>query len=161
MLMTRNFENMPHPNIANVFLGNLTQLRKERIKFFVTQKKEIGNIYRIKVPTRKVVVLTDPDWIKYVLVDNNKNYTKSFAYDSIRLFLGNGLLTSEGEFWKRQRRLAQPAFHKEKLALMFQNMVEQTEKCICNLEKFADTNQSINLSKELYKLTLDIVNSTL
>ncbi len=161
MLMTKTFENMPHPNIANVFLGNLTQLRKERIAFFVKQKKEMGDIYRIKVPTRKIVVITDPEWIKYVLVDNNKNYTKSFAYDSIRLFLGNGLLTSEGEFWKRQRRLAQPAFHKEKLNLMFKNMVEQTEKCIEELEKVADTGQSVNLSKILYKLTLDIVNSTL
>ncbi|MDB5225836.1 MAG: cytochrome [Bacteroidota bacterium] len=161
MLATKKFEDLPHPDTLNVFFGNMMQLRKERIKFFVKQKKEIGNIYRIKVPTRKVVVLTDPDWIKYVLVDNNKNYTKSFAYDSIRLFLGNGLLTSEGEFWKRQRRLTQPAFHKEKLALMFQNMVEQTEKCIQNLEKYADTDQSVNLSKELYKLTLDIVNSTL
>ena len=106
-------------------------------------------------------MITDPEWIKYVLVDNNKNYGKSFAYDSIKLFLGNGLLTSEGEFWKRQRRLAQPAFHKEKLALMFQNMVEQTTKCLQSLEKQADTNQPVNLSSELYKLTLDIVNSTL
>jgi cytochrome P450 len=159
--MTKSLKELPHPSTLNLFLGNLTQLRKERIHFFVRQKKEMGDIYQIKVPTRRVVVLTDPEWIKYVLVDNNKNYTKSFAYDSIRLFLGNGLLTSEGEFWKRQRRLAQPAFHKEKLNLMFQNMVEQTEKCIQKLEKFADTGHSINFSKELYKLTLDIVNSTL
>ena len=161
MLMTKKFEELPHPDTMNVFLGNLLQLRNERIQFFQNQKKKMGDIYRIKVPTRKVMVLTDPEWIKYVLVDNNKNYTKSFAYDSIRLFLGNGLLTSEGEFWKRQRRLAQPAFHKEKLNLMFQNMVEQTQKCIDHLEKYADTNQPVNLGKELYKLTLDIVNSTL
>jgi cytochrome P450 len=139
----------------------MLQLRKERINFFINQQQQLGDIYQVKIPTRKVVVITDPEWIKYVLVDNNKNYGKSFAYDSIKLFLGNGLLTSEGEFWKRQRRLAQPAFHKEKLALMFQNMVEQTSKCLQRLEKQADTNQPVNLSSELYKLTLDIVNSTL
>ncbi|MFN8283776.1 MAG: cytochrome P450 [Chitinophagales bacterium] len=152
---------LQHPNTLNIFLGNLLQLRNERIQFFIDQQKKLGDIYQIKVPTRKVIVLTNPEWIKYVLVDNNKNYTKSFAYDSIKLFLGNGLLTSEGEFWKRQRRLAQPAFHKEKLAFMFHNMIEQTDKCLHSLEQYADTNQSINLSKELYKLTLDIVNSTL
>ncbi len=161
MLTTKKFDQLPHPNTLNVFLGNMLQLRKERINFFINQQKILGDIYQVKIPTRKVVVLTDPEWIKYVLVDNNKNYGKSFAYDSIKLFLGNGLLTSEGEFWKRQRRLAQPAFHKEKLALMFQNMVEQTNKCIQSLEKQADTNQPVNLSSELYKLTLDIVNSTL
>lgn len=161
MLTTKTFEQLQHPNTLNFLLGNMLQLRSERIRFFVNQQKTMGDMYRIKVPTRKVVVLTDPEWIKYVLVDNNKNYTKSFAYDSIKLFLGNGLLTSEGEFWKRQRRLAQPAFHKEKLALMFQNMVEQTNKCIQSLEKLCDTNELVDLSKELYKLTLDIVNSTL
>lgn len=161
MLMTKKFEELPSPPALNVFIGNLMQMRNERINFFMRMQKEMGSIFRIKVPTRRAIVLSDPEWIKYVLVDNNKNYTKSFAYDSIRIFLGNGLLTSEGEYWKRQRRLAQPAFHKEKLNLMFQNMVEQTQKCIQQLEQYADTNQPINLSKELYKLTLDIVNSTL
>lgn len=161
MLTTKKFEQLPHPGTLNILLGNMLQLRKERINFFIKQQKVLGDIYQIKIPTRRVVVVSNPEWIKHVLVDNNKNYGKSFAYDSIKLFLGNGLLTSEGEFWKRQRRLAQPAFHKEKLALMFQNMVEQTNKCIRHLEQSADTGKSINLSKELYKLTLDIVNSTL
>ena len=161
MLTTKKFNQLPHPNTFNVLLGNMMQLRKERIHFFVSQQQKMGDIYQIKVPTRKVVVVSNHDWIKYVLVDNNKNYGKSFAYDSIKLFLGNGLLTSEGEFWKRQRRLAQPAFHKEKLHLMFQNMVQQTDKCIQHLEIAADTYKPVNLSKELYKLTLDIVNSTL
>lgn len=157
----QSLQQMPYPPTLNILLGNLLQMRKERIQFFLQRKKDIGDIYQIKIPGRKLVVLTDPEWIKYVLVDNNKNYTKSFAYDSIRLFLGNGLLTSEGEFWKRQRRLAQPAFHKEKLQLMFHNMVEQTSHSIDRLSAYADSNQPVNLSKELYKLTLDIVNSTL
>ena len=161
MSANKSFYNLPHPNTLNVFLGNMLQLRNERIQFFLQQQKDLGNVYRIIIPTRKVMVVSDPEWIKYILVDNNKNYGKSFAYDSIKIFLGNGLLTSEGEFWKRQRRLAQPAFHKEKLNLMFQNMVEQTQKCIEKLDVYADTNLSFDLSKELYKLTLDIVNSTL
>jgi cytochrome P450 len=58
-------------------------------------------------------------------------------------------------------RLAQPAFHKEKLKLMFDNMVAQTQKCMEQLDQYADSGQPVNLSRELYKLTLDIVNSTL
>lgn len=161
MLATKKMAQLPHPNTMNILLGNMLQLRDERIQFFIKQQQQLGDIYQIKIPTRRVIVLTDPEWIKYVLVDNNKNYTKSFAYDSIKLFLGNGLLTSEGEFWKRQRRLAQPAFHKEKLNLMFRNMVEQTRKCLDVLDETSDTYKQVNLSKILYKLTLDIVNSTL
>ncbi|MBK8352558.1 MAG: cytochrome P450 [Saprospirales bacterium] len=101
------------PEYPKYFSGQPVAVRKERIHFFVEQQKKLGDIFQIKVPTRRVVVVSNPEWIKYVLVDNNKNYGKSFAYDSIKLFLGNGLLTSEGEFWKRQRRLAQPAFHKK------------------------------------------------
>ncbi len=161
MLTTKKMNELPHPNSWNIFLGNLLQLRNERIDFLIDQQKKLGDIYQIKIPTRKVIVVTNPEYIKHILVDNNKNYTKSFAYDSIKLFLGNGLLTSEGEFWKRQRRLAQPAFHKEKLNFMFTNMVEQTKVCVHHLESYADTDKHVNMSEQLYKLTLDIVNSSL
>lgn len=161
MSATKNIDDLKHSNVLQFIFNGLFLSRSERLKFFIEQQQKYGNIYKIKLPARQLIVLTDPNWIKYVLVENNKNYTKSFAYDAIKIFLGNGLLTSEGEFWKRQRRLAQPAFHREKLNFMFQNMVEQTQKCIEQLEVAAQKGSSINLSKLLYRLTLDVVNSTL
>ena len=161
MLNTKKYSDLQHPNSFLFFINNLLQIRNDKIDFFIKQKEKLGDIYKLEIPNRKVVVVTQPEWIKYILVDNNKNYTKSFAYDAIKLFLGNGLLSSEGEFWKRQRRMAQPAFHKEKLAFMFQNMVNQTQHCVDELSLLADTKQTIHLSNVLYKLTLDIVNSTL
>ncbi|MCB0508401.1 MAG: cytochrome P450 [Chitinophagales bacterium] len=161
MSVIKKFSSLPHPKTSNLLFGNLLQLRDAKINFFMENRKTIGNIYRLRIPGKKIIVVTQPEWVKYILVDNNKNYTKSFAYDSIKVFLGNGLLTSEGEFWKRQRRMAQPAFHKEKLQLMFQNMRTQIQKGVDVLEKNADTNKSINLSEILYKITLDVVNSTL
>lgn len=157
----KKIQDLPYPNSWNILFGNLLQLRDERIDFLLKNREELGDIYQIRVPTRKVMVLSDPDWVKYVLVDNNKNYIKSFAYDSIKMFLGNGLLTSEGEFWKRQRRLAQPAFHKEKLALMFKNMLEQTRQSVDEMKPYAASGQLFNLNKVLYKLTLNVVNNTL
>lgn len=161
MSATKSIDDLKYTNALQFIFNSIFLARSERLKYFTEQQKKFGNIYQIKIPSRQLIVLTDPQWIKYVLVDNNKNYTKSFAYDAIKIFLGNGLLTSEGEFWKRQRRLAQPAFHREKLNFMFQNMVEQTQKCIDQLDKAAQKNQTINFSKILYKLTLDVVNSTL
>ncbi|MCB9032872.1 MAG: cytochrome P450 [Chitinophagales bacterium] len=142
-------------NFLNEFTGN------NRINFLAEQEAKYGNIFAINIPRRQIIITTNPDNVKHIVVDNNKNYTKSFAYDAIRVFLGNGLLTSEGEFWKKQRRLAQPAFHKQKLNLMFQNMLQQTQKSVNILEQYADSNQSINLTKILYDLTLNIVNNTL
>ena len=77
MLTTKKFDQLPHSNTLNIFIGNMLQLRKERINFFINQQQQLGDIYQVKIPTRKVVVITDPEWIKYVLVDNNKNYGKA------------------------------------------------------------------------------------
>lgn len=135
--------------------------REIRIDYFREQQEKLGNIFRLDIFNRKLLICIDPEAVKHVLLENNRNYTKSFAYDVIKIFLGNGLLTSEGEFWKRQRRLAQPAFHRQKLELMFNTMVEQTENALNVLEKNANTNRLVNLNKILYDLTLNIVNKTL
>ena len=78
MLTTKKMNQLPHPNSWSLLFGNLTQLRKERIQFFINQQKELGDIFQIKVPTRKVIVVSNPEWIKYVLVDNNKNFILDF-----------------------------------------------------------------------------------
>jgi cytochrome P450 len=59
-------------------------------------------------------LVTNPADIRHVLQDNARNYHKSPLYQKLRMFLGNGLLTSEDEFWLRQRRIAQPAFHRQR-----------------------------------------------
>ena len=66
--------------------------------------------------------------VHHVLVDNNKNYTKSPNYKGLKLVLGEGLVTSEGEFWRRQRRLSQPAFHRDRVASFVTAMVDETER---------------------------------
>ncbi|MEZ5027147.1 MAG: cytochrome P450, partial [Chitinophagales bacterium] len=94
MSVIKKFSSLPHPKTSNLLFGNLLQLRDAKINFFMENRKTIGNIYRLRIPGKKIIVVTQPEWVKYILVDNNKNYTKSFAYDSIKVFLGNGLLTS-------------------------------------------------------------------
>lgn len=149
------------PTLQISIFDILSKKKDIKIDFFSENKAKYGNIYKIKMLDRRIVACSNPEGIKHVLVDNNKNYTKSFAYDIIKIFLGNGLLTSEGEFWKKQRRLAQPAFHKQKLDLMFQNMVVETNNTIHELEKYANQNRTVDFNSVLYSLTLNIVNKTL
>lgn len=116
----------------------------------------MDGIYRITSPIRKTVVVDKPAYVKHVLQDNNKNYTKSLAYKRLLTrLLGKGLLTSEGDFWRKQRRLAQPAFHREKLALLANDMVQCTQTLISDLQELEG--QEVDLSKYMMSVTLDVV----
>ncbi len=71
-----------------------------------------GDIYRVYAPGRKshTWVINHPDDVKRVLVGNHRNYTKGTGLDRVKILLGNGIMTSEGDFWRRQRYMMQPLF---------------------------------------------------
>ena len=73
-----------------------------------------GDVYRVFAPSRGVYdyVINHPDDIKHVLLSNHRNYTKGQGMDRVKILLGNGIMTSEGDFWRRQRRMMQPDFHR-------------------------------------------------
>src|SRR5262245_17177974 len=86
----------------------------ETIDLMMRWFSEYGDTYRVYSPGRAswTWVVHDPEDIKRVLVTNHRNYTKGVGIDRVRLLLGNGIMTSEGELWRRQRRMMQPAFHR-------------------------------------------------
>ena len=73
-----------------------------------------GDTYRVFVPARRsyTYVIHHPDDVKRVLVSNHRNYTKGVGLDRVKILLGKGIMTSEGELWKRQRYMMQPLFHR-------------------------------------------------
>ena len=74
---------------------------------------------------KRIYFVNDAEYVKRILLDNIANYPKSVTYrNNLRPFLGDGLLISEGDFWKRQRRLAQPAFHLRRLKVLAAAMAE-------------------------------------
>lgn len=98
-------------------LGHLRQLRANAIDFYVRSFQEYGDVVRIFFGRTPMYLLAHPDHIKVVLHDNPKNFTKqSPGYTKMRALFGNGLVTSDGEEWRKQRKIAQPAFHKERIA---------------------------------------------
>ena len=77
-----------------------------------------GDAYRVYAPGRQshTWVFNHPDDVRRILITNHRNYAKGVGFDRIKILLGNGIIVSEGEFWKRQRRMMQPTFHRRILA---------------------------------------------
>ena len=95
----------PFPKEKHWLFGSAYLLKGRSLEVIKMLSAKYGDIVSLTFPMNKVALVTNPQYAKYVLLDNNKNYRKSLAYDVLKAVLGNGLLTSEGDFWKKQRRL--------------------------------------------------------
>src|SRR6185295_14950862 len=85
-------------------------------RFDVMATLEKGPVCYTRLLGKRIYFVNDAEYVKRILLDNLDNYPKSVTYrNNLRPFLGDGMLISEGDFWKRQRRLAQPAFHLRRL----------------------------------------------
>jgi enediyne biosynthesis protein E7 len=119
----------------------------------------LGDVYRVYVPTRSsyTYVIHHPDDVKRVLVSNHRNYTKGTGIDRIKLLLGKGIMTSEGERWKRQRSMMQPFFHRRVITEFGSVIAEVNDRYIARWEGLAGRGEPINLTEEVSELTLEIV----
>ena len=118
-----------------------------------------GDTYRFYSPARRAEmwVITNPDDVKRVLVSNHKNYTKGSLLDRVKILLGNGIMTSEGELWKRQRYMMQPSFHR-RVITEFSKLIDAcNERFIARWEAQAATGALINITDDMSELTLEIV----
>src|SRR5207302_6883791 len=98
------------------YLGGLFAIGKANpIPALLRLLREDGDLVRIPAGPWNYILAQHPDHAEHVLHAHYQNYRKSFNYEAMRIVLGDGLLTSESDFWKRQRRLAQPAFHRQAL----------------------------------------------
>src|SRR5207237_1235570 len=103
---------------GNWLLGCLRQFQRDLLGLYTQANRDYGHYVRIRAfPGVYVHLLTHPDAVEHVLQKHARNYRKpDFFNKTVGLLAGNGVLTSEGDFWLRQRRLMQPAFHRQHLA---------------------------------------------
>ncbi|MGH9314140.1 MAG: cytochrome P450 [Vicinamibacterales bacterium] len=138
-------------------IGMLPHLRENPLRVYLDAAERYGDFVHMKAGAYHGYVVCNPDDIKHVLQDNYRNYHKSPLYDRLKAGLGNGLLTSEDDFWLRQRRLAQPAFHRQRLAALAATMAETTRAFLDRWRAFADRGEAIDVVNEMMRLTQDII----
>lgn len=131
--------------------------RRNMIEFLERAAREHGDIVYFKMGPQEVYFLNHPDYIKDVLVTRQQNFIKGRALQRAKRLLGEGLLTSEGTFHRRQRRLAQPAFHRQRVSSYADVM---TEYAVRSSAGWRDREQ-LDISEEMMRLTLAIVAKTL
>src|SRR5438552_13132711 len=138
---------------GNWLLGNLTELRRDMLALFVRATREYGDLVRLRIGPRSLYLVNHPDLIEEVLVHQARNFRKHYAVRMNRLLLGNGLISSEGDFWLRQRRLAQPAFHRDRIAVYSSIMVEFTQRMLSEWQPGSVR----NVHADMTQLTLEII----
>jgi cytochrome P450 len=141
-------------------LGSLPEVRRDPLRLFLAAFHEYGEVVRFHFGPMVAHLVSSPEGVHHVLVENHRNYGKQTrGYRNLRYVLGNGLLTSEGELWRRQRRIAQPAFHRQRIAGFAGTMVRAAEDAAASLD--ARRGQEIDMHHEMMRLTLRIVGETL
>jgi cytochrome P450 len=139
------------------FTGHLADYRRERLNFFVRCARDYGDVAYFRFGPYRCYLVSDPQEIEKILVDNSRLFIKHFELRRSPLVLGKGLLTSEGDFWLRQRRLIQPAFNRTHLLSYAQVMVDATERILDTWEE----GQQRDLAEEMSLLTMDVAARTL
>lgn len=139
-------------------LGSLLPFARDPGNFLLEIARQYGDVVYMRVLHNHYYLLNNPDDIREVLVNQADKFRKSqLDYDILSRFLGNGLLTSEGSHHRRQRRLAQPAFHSKRIQAYGETMVAYTENL---LAEWQDA-QVRDVAADMMRLTMQIVSKTL
>jgi cytochrome P450 len=149
---------------GHFLVGVLPELRRDPLTLMVRLAREYGDVVRFRVGAIRIHLVTDPAGVQHVLQDNNRNYGKQTrGFQKLQLVLGQGMLTSEGEFWRRQRRIAQPGFHRDKVRRFADQMTRAAERMVQRWEvhQAAAADGTLNIAREMMVLTLGIVGETL
>jgi cytochrome P450 len=143
-------------------LGTLPGLLTRKIDYVSELRERHGDIFTLDLKLGEMVLLCHPRHAQHLFVDRARAYGKSGpVFDSLRTLLGNGLPVSEGEFWKRQRRMMQPAFHQQRLVALADKMVEAIDECLEGWDAIAARGEPFNIAQAFNRVTMSVMVRTM
>jgi cytochrome P450 len=145
------------------FTGSSKGVRENPLELYSEATKRYGDVVRFRAtPGFYWYLVTGPDDVEHILQKNQTNYRKPDVFlKPVRMLVGNGLLSSDGDEWLQQRRLAQPAFHRHRLADFAGTITNSTIELFPTLDRAATEGDTVDLSSFFTKLTMKIVGLTL
>jgi cytochrome P450 len=130
---------------------------QELVTWIELQRQRFGEIYQASIYNSDVYVVSDPRWVDHVMRRNWQNYRKGLAIKRVELLLGRGLISSEGELWKTQRRRIQPAFHHSVIADLRGVIVDANAALLGKWEQAAEAGHSVNVTHDISLTVLEMV----
>jgi cytochrome P450 len=130
---------------------------QELLSWMGDQFKRFGNTYKASIYGTNVYVVRDPQYAQHVLRENWQNYTKGQAIKRVALLLGNGLMVSEGEFWKTQRRMIQPAFHRKAIGALTKVITTSNLALLRRWQQAAHKKVSVNVTGDVSRMALEVM----
>ncbi|HEY1012348.1 MAG TPA: cytochrome P450 [Herpetosiphonaceae bacterium] len=152
----------PGPRAANPMIGVYFEAQRDPLAFTMAMRRQYGDIVRMRTIMGIVSYqFSHPDDIDYILRRNTKTYPKGIFVNSVKPVLGDGILTLEGDSWLRQRRLAQPAFHRARLMGFGEIMARRAGELIERWRPAAAAGSPVDVTHEMMRVTIEIVGEAL
>lgn len=143
-------------------LPQVPRIQKDALSFLLGISQKYGDVAYFAAGSQPVYVVSHPDGVKHILQDQNRRYSKNtIQYNSLATITGRGLLTSDGPFWLRQRRLAQPAFSRPRMLALDKIVVPATRDMLGRWREYAGTGRPVDVDEEMMRLTLEVVGKAL
>lgn len=130
---------------------------QDLLRWMSEQFDRFGDIYKASIYGASVYVTREPEHAEHVLRGNWQNYTKGQTIKRVALLLGNGLMTSEGEFWRSQRRMIQPAFHRAAIEALCTTITDANVTLLKKWEEAARRGDSVNVTRDVSGMVLEVV----
>lgn len=152
----------PQDKFWGLITGHALSLRAGRLQYMYSCLKQYGDFLEMYLGKRRTLLINDPVSLKYVLLDNSKNYPKSTpGYQKVAEVLGQGVFTDIGEEWKKGRRIIQPTFNPSKFDHYFKIVNDETAKTIKLMKEKSSVDVSLNLTSLSTAYTLHVIGRSL